>query len=182
MASFLYENAELGVRFEIDADFKPGPAADVSQRLRSGGNGAPELRTAYLARTDGEGRQAVLSVSCVDPTPSMTPAQLSEQLPIHNRQAAEMAEQRGWTILRRWQATIVGGHIAMRNEYVTPGTHPDDGATGDPEETNESHVQGCVVYIGTRTYQLLLGTHPPGDIDADRAVMDRAVGTLEFFA
>lgn len=182
MASFLYENADLGARFEIDADFEPGPATDASQRLWPGGNGIPEVRTAYLARADSEGRQAVLSVSYVDPTPAMTPEQLSEQLPIHNRQAAEMAEERGWTILRRWQATVVGGHMAMRDEYVTPGTHPDDSASGDPDETTASHVQGCVVYHGTRTYQLLLGVHPPGDLEADRAVFDRVIGTLEFLS
>jgi hypothetical protein len=180
VAGFLYENAELAVRFEIDADFEPGPATDVSQRPPSGGNGVTEVRTAYLARADSGGRQAVLSISRVDPTPAMTPEQLSEQLPIHNRRAAEMAEERGWTILRRWQATVVGGHMAMRDEYVTPGTHPDDSASGDPEDATASHVQGCVVYHGTRTYQLLLGVHPPGDIEGDRAVFDRAVGTLEF--
>jgi hypothetical protein len=179
LARFLYENAELGVRFEIDADFKPGPATDASPPLRSGGNGAPEVRTAYLSRTDGEGRQAVLSISRVDPTPAMTPEQLSRQLPIHNRQAAAMAKEREWTILRRWQATVVGGHMAMRDEYVTPGTHPDDSASADPEETTASHVQGCVVYAGTRTYQLLLGVHPPGDLEADRAVMQRVICTLE---
>jgi hypothetical protein len=176
VGTFLYENPELGVRFEVDDRFVPGPGTDVSSGLPS------EVRTAYLAWGDGEDRQWVLSISFVDPCPEMTPEELAGRIPVHNRAWAETAAERRWTVHREWEMTAVDGRLAMRNEYVSPGTHPDDNASADPADTTASHVQGWVVYVGPRTYQITLGVHPPGDLEAARAVMDLVMRTFEIFA
>ena len=193
---FVYENAELGVRFEIDGRFAPGP------RLEAPGGLPGDVRTAWLAARGAAG-QAVLSISSVQVGYELSPQELAEQLVIHNRYAALTAEQRGWTIHRPWEPTTVGGHLAMRNDYVAPGStlaggndgghdgdeDGDGGRDGRHEELAEAvaqrdstpgHVQGYVVYVGERTFQIMLGVDPPGDLAANRRVMERAMGTVEF--
>ena len=176
MGTFLYENPELGVRFEVDDRFAPGPGTDVSSGQSS------EVRSAYLAWGDGEGRQWVLSISFVEPCPVMTREELAERIPVHNQAWADMAEERGWTVHREWEMATVGGHPAMRDEYVSPATHPDDNVSADPEDAIASHLQGWVVYVGPRTYQITLGVHPPGDLEAARAVTETVMRTFEISA
>jgi len=192
--AFVYENDELGVRFEIDAHFQPGPRLQLPLDSPHAGR----VRSAYLAAHGASGGQAVLSVSAVEVGYDMSPQELADQLVIHNRYAALTAEQHGWVIHRPWQATTVGGYLAMRNDYVAPASSlelddagaPDrtpprapDPAGGDGQsESAPGHVQGYVVYVARRTYQILLGVHPPGNLDSNRRVMDRAMATIEFFA
>ncbi|HMK91590.1 MAG TPA: hypothetical protein VK576_01195 [Thermoleophilia bacterium] len=177
---FLYENGELGVRFEIDGRFAPGP------HLEAPGGLPGNVRSAYLAAHGAAGGQAVLSISSIDVGSAMSPQELAEQLVIHNRYAAMTAERHGWTIHRPWEPTTVGGFIAMRNDYVAPGSSLAD--TGDPDideivaqrDTAPGHVQGYVVYAGERTFQIMLGVNPPGNLDSNRRVMDQAMGSLQF--
>jgi len=194
--AYLYENDELGVRFEIDGRFAPGPRLEAPDDL------AGDVRSAYLATAVPEGAQAVLSISRVEVGYEMSPQELAEQLVIHNRYAALTAQREGWTIHRPWEPTTVGGHLAMRDDYVVPDA-PSDGAEADagdsgrsggaaagddirgeeatgPRDQSPGHMQGYIVYVGGCTYQLILGVHPPGDLDANRRVMAQVVGSLEF--
>jgi hypothetical protein len=191
--TFRYENAELGLRFEIDARFQPGPRLQLPADSPHLGR----VRSAYLAAHGASGGQAVFSIAWVEVGYDMSPQELAEQMIIHNRYAALTAEQQGWTIHRPWQATTVGGHLAMRNDYVAPASSlgpDDDAASGqageratDPaggngqSESAPGHVQGYVVYVARRTYQIMLGVHPPGNLDSNRSVMEHAMGSIEFF-
>ena len=176
---FLYENDDLGLRFEIDGRFAPGPGLEAPDGLP--GN----VRTAYLA-AHGAAGQAVLSISAVEAGYEMSPQELAEQLVIHNRYAALTAERHGWTIHRPWEPTTVGGYLAMRNDYVVPGSSLAD--TGNDElddivaqrDSAPGHVQGYVVYVGDRTFQIMLGVNPPGNLESNRRVMAKAIETLEF--
>jgi hypothetical protein len=191
----LYSNAELGLRFEIDDSFTDGPPLVPSPELP--GN----VTAAYLTAPAGDGGRATLSISRVEVGYDTSPQELAEQLVIHNRYAAHTAQQQGWTIHSPWKATTLGGYPAMRCDYVVPDLPASGPATGasaatgpvGEESTGEAatgaiggdsvpgHVQAWVAYVGGQTLQLMLGVDPPGDLDANRRLMEQAMRSLELF-
>jgi hypothetical protein len=194
-----FEDGGLGTRFEVDDAFTPGlpPAAPA---------GLPDnVRAACLARSDAAG-QAVLSIARVEVGYETSPQELAEQLVIHNRFTAHTAEQRGWTIHSPWKATMLAGYPAMHCDYVVPASagrvaqgRPEPAwpiapaetgppapqalplAGSDAEAGPPGHVQAWVAYVGPVTWQVMLGVDPPGDLDANRRVMDRVTRTFELF-
>lgn len=194
MSTRLYSNAELGLRFEIDDSFSDGPPLVPSPDLP--GN----VRAAYLTAPAGDGGRAILSISRVEVGYDTTPQELAEQLVIHNRYAAHTAQQQGWTIHSPWKATTLGGYPAMRCDYVVPessageaatgagpatGAPPGEAPTGDAAtgaiggDSVPGHVQAWVAYVGDHTLQLMLGVDPPGDLAANRRLMEQAMRSLE---
>ncbi len=118
----IYENAGVGVRFEIDARFAPGSGSPPSPGL-----GLDNVRTACLAFIDAGGGSHVLSIAAVEVLSETSPLELADQLVIHNRYAALTARQEGWTIHRPWEPASVAGQLAMRNDYVVPrSARPDE--------------------------------------------------------
>ena len=188
MSTRLYSNAELGLRFEIDDSFTDGPPLVPSPDLP--GN----VRAAYLSAPAGQGGRAILSISRVEVGYATTPQELAEQLVIHNRYAAHTAQQQGLTIHSPWKATTLGGYPAMRCDYVVAGDAAGEAAgdaIGGRAPTGESatgaiggdsvpgHVQAWVAYVGHHTLQVMLGVDPPGDLAANRRLMEQAMRSLE---
>jgi len=128
------------------------------------------VRSAYLTASDEDGGRAVLSLSVVGVEYVATAEWLDEQIPLHNRQAAEMAGRQSWTVYRFWERTTLAGLLAMRSAYEVPGKE---------EEEPAGQIQGLVAYGPEWTLQLLLGVYPPGALDRNRAVMDTVVATFE---
>ena len=193
----VYSNTELGVRFEIDDSFVPGP------RLKLPAGMPGDVRSAYLATRDPGGAQAVLSITRVEVGYDTSPQELAEHLLIHNRYAAHTAEQNGWTIHAPWRAALLGGHPAMHCDYVVPDRAGAVGANdaasvpgeaGGPPPTPDSplaaptqgstagHVQAWVAYAGHQTLQLMLSVDPPGDLVRNRATLETVVRTFEVSA
>ena len=202
MSTRLYSNAELGLRFEIDESFADGPPLVPSPGLP--GN----VRAAYLTAPAGGGR-AILSISRVEVGYDTSPQELAEQLVIHNRYAAHTAEEQGWTLHSPWKAAMLAGCPAMRCDYVVPapgeaaeaerGAGADQGAHGpgpgradsgqepqgstlgggEADAGSPGHVQAWVAYAGPVTWQIMLGVDPPGDLDANRRVMDQVARSFE---
>jgi hypothetical protein len=178
----IYDNAALGVRFEIDDSFVDGAVVETS--VDAPGN----VRSAYLAARGREGSQTMLSISRVEVGYDTSPHELAEQLVIHNRYAAHTAEQNGWTIHSPWKATMLSGYPAMHCDYVVPepAARPpsaDDAALpfAPPagEASTPGHLQAWVVYAGRATYQFTFSVNPPGDLSRNRAVAEAVVRTLE---
>jgi hypothetical protein len=203
----VYSNPELGVRFEIDDSFVPGPRLELPA-------GTPgDVRSAYLATHDPGGAQAVLSITRVEVGYDTSPQELAEHLLIHNRYAAHTAEQNGWTIHAPWKAALLGGHPAMHCDYVVPdragdvaagGAAAGDVVAGDAasvageaggppptpdlplaaptQDSTAGHVQAWVAYAGHQTLQLMLSVDPPGDLVRNRATLETVVRTFEVSA
>ena len=204
----VYSNAELGVRFEIDDSFVPGPGLELPAGMPG------DVKSAYLATRDPGGAQAVLSIARVEVGYDTSPQELAEHLVIHNRYAAHTAEQNGWTIHAPWRAAVLGGHPAMHCDYVVPdraGASGAGGGAGDaagaPGDTGDAasapgdaagppltpdlplaapthdstagHVQAWVAYAGRQTLQLMLSVDPPGDLARNRATLATVVNTIE---
>ena len=193
----VYSNAELGVRFEIDDSFVPGPGLELPAGMPG------DVRSAYLATRDLAGAQAVLSITRVEVGYDTSPQELAEHLLLHNRYAAHTAEQNGWTIHAPWRAALLGGHPAMHCDYVVPDRAGAAGAgdaagvpgeAGGPPPTPDSplaapaqdstagHVQAWVAYAGHQTLQLMLSVDPPGDLVRNRATLEAVVRTFEISA
>ena len=193
----VYSNTELGVRFEIDDSFVPGP------RLKLPAGMPGDVRSAYLATRDPGGAQAVLSITRVEVGYDTSPQELAEHLLIHNRYAAHTAEQNGWTIHAPWRAALLGGHPAMHCDYVVPdrvcavGANdaasvpgeaggppptPDSPLTAPTQDSTAGHVQAWVAYAGHQTLQLMLSVDPPGDLVRNRATLETVVRTFEVSA
>ena len=193
----VYTNTELGVRFEIDDSFVPGP------RLEPPAGMPGDVRSAYLATRDPGGAQAVLSITRVEAGYDTSPQELAEHLLIHNRYAAHTAEQNGWTIHAPWRAALLGGHPAMHCDYVVPGRPGAVGAgdaasaageaAGPPptpdlplaaptQHSTAGHVQAWAAYAGRQTLQLMLSVDPPGDLARNRATLETVVRTFEISA
>ena len=119
-----YSNPELGVSFEIDDSFVPGPRLELPAGMPG------DVKSAYLATRDPGGAQAVLSITRVEVGYDTSPQELAEHLLIHNRYAAHTAEQNGWTIHAPWRAAVLGGHPAMHCDYVVPDRAGASGAGG----------------------------------------------------
>ncbi len=167
----VYSDAELGVRFEIDDSFAPGP--DRESPAAAPGREPPaavpgDVRSVHLVAPGLAGGQAVLSISRVAAGYETSPHELADHLLIHNRYAAHTAEQNGWTIHSPWKAALLAGYPAMHCDYVVP-------------EASESagHVQEWIAYAGRQTFQLMLGVDPPGDLAGNRALMETIVRTFE---
>jgi len=200
-ATRVYDNAELGVRFEIDCSFVDGPTLDLSLDLP--GN----VRSAHLTARGPDGQQGVLSISRLEVGYDTSPQELAEQLVIHNHFAAHTAEQNGWTIHSPWKATMLGGYPAMHCDYVVPGAACEaasTGATGSGavtappaapplgsaappaapggEQSSPGHVQAWVAYVGPRTFQVMLGVNPPGDLARNRATVGTVIRSFEVTA
>jgi hypothetical protein len=193
----VYSNTELGVRFEIDDSFVPGPSLELPA-------GTPgDVRSAYLATRDPAGAQAVLSITRVEVGYDTSPQELAEHLLIHNRYAAHTAEQNGWTIHAPWRAALLGGHPAMHCDYVVPDRDgvvatgdaasipgeaggppptPDSPLTAPTQDSTAGHVQAWVAYAGHQTLQLMLSVDPPGDLVRNRATLETVVRTFEVSA
>ena len=193
----VYSNTELGVRFEIDDSFVPGPRLELPA-------GTPgDVRSAYLATHDPGGAQAVLSITRVEVGYDTSPQELAEHLLIHNRYAAHTAEQNGWTIHAPWRAALLGGHPAMHCDYVVPDRDgavatgdaasipgeaggppptPDSPLTAPTQDSTAGHVQAWVAYAGHQTLQLMLSVDPPGDLVRNRATLETVVRTFEVSA
>jgi len=203
----VYSNTELGVRFEIDDSFVPGPRLELPAGVPAGMPG--DVRSAYLATRDPAGAQAVLSITRVEVGYDTSPHELAEHLLIHNRYAAHTAEQNGWTIHAPWRAALLDGHPAMHCDYVVPerdgaaaagaaaasdAAASVPGETGGPPPTPDSplaapaqdstagHVQAWVAYAGHQTLQLMLSVDPPGDLVRNRATLETVVRTFEISA
>ena len=183
-----FEDADLGARFEVDGDFTPGPPLATPADL-------PGVRAACLARRDAAGA-AVLSIARVEAGYETTPQELAERLVLHNRYTAHTAEERGWTLHLPWKAAMLAGHPAMHCDYVVPAGASDDAATDSPagqtrepqalpvagaalEVGSPGHVQAWIAYAGPVTWQLMLGVDPPGDLDANRRVMEQVTSSFE---
>jgi hypothetical protein len=190
----VYSNTQLGVRFEIDDSFVPGPSLE----LPAGTSG--DVRSAYLATRDPAGAQAVLSITRVEVGYDTSPQELAEHLLIHNRYAAHTAEQNGWTIHAPWRVSLLGGHPAMHCDYVVPDRDgavaagaaasapgeadgppptPDSPLAAPTEDSTAGHVQAWVAYAGHQTLQLMLSVDPPGDLVRNRATLETVVRTFE---
>jgi hypothetical protein len=181
MSGRRFEDQTLGVRFEVDEAFAPGPPLDPPAGL------AESVRAAYLARRDDAG-SAVLSIARVEVGYETSPRELAEQLVLHNRFTAHAAEQRGWTLHSPWRAAMLAGYPAMHCDYVVPvgaaapavrGAQPLPLAGGDAEAGTAGHVQAWIAYAGPVTWQVMLSVDPPGDLDADRRVMDEVTRSFE---
>jgi hypothetical protein len=178
-----FEDAGLGARFEVDDAFAAATAPATPAGLPQ------NVRSACLARSDATG-QAVLSIARVEAGYETSPQEVAEQLVIHNRFTAHTAEQRGWTIHSPWKATMLAGYPAMHCDYVVPASagraardEPAPQALplagSDVEAGPPGHVQAWVAYVGPVTWQVMLGVDPPGDLDANRRVMDQVTRTFE---
>ena len=159
----VYDNAALGVRFEIDDSFVDGSVVETA--VDAPGN----VQSTYLAARGREGSQAMLSISRVEVGYDTSPHELAEQLVIHNRYAAHTAEQHGWTIHSPWKATMLSGYPAMHCDYVVPepATRPEPAdepalpfAPPAGEPSAPGHLQAWLVYAGRTTYQLHLQREP----------------------
>jgi hypothetical protein len=175
--TFIFEDADVGVRFAVDARFVPGPGSTPTPGL-----GLDHVRTAYLAFTDHEGHQYVLSVTSVAVGYEMTRERLDELLALQNESTAQMAAERGWTVCEPGRATTLGGRLARRNEFVTPGTHPDDREMVAADEDAASHVQAWTAFVPGRAVSLMLGVHPPADLNEARVLMQTVTDSFEFIA
>jgi hypothetical protein len=178
----LYSNTELGVRFEIDDSFVPGP------RLESPAEVPGDVRSAYLAARGPGGAQAVLSITRLEVGYDTSPQELAEHLLIHNRYAAHTAEQNGWTIHAPWRAALLSGYPAMHCDYVVPDSaaapgvsppRPDSPLAAPGESSSAGHVQAWVAYAGRQTIQLTLAVDPPGDLARNRAALETVIRTFE---
>jgi hypothetical protein len=112
----------------------------------------------------------------------MTREELEARLPAQNAYNADLGAERGWLLNTPAEIVTLAGRPATRNEFVTAGTHPDDRATEDEDEDASGHVQACAIFLEGRTVSLMLGVHPPADLDAARAIMETVTGSLELFA
>jgi hypothetical protein len=175
--TFIFAEARIGVRFAIDDRFVPGPAMEPSPDI-----GFSDVRSAYLGFADEEGRQYILSISTVAVPHALTQEELQARLPAQNAYNAELATERGWLLATPGEIVTVAGRPATRNEFVTAGTHPDDRATEEEDEDASGHVQACAIFLEGRTVSLMLGVHPPGDLDEARAIMETVIGSLELSA
>ena len=175
--TLVFHDPALGVRFAIDDRFVPGPAMEPSP-----GVGFGDVRSAYLGFADEAGRRYIFSISSVAVSHTMTREGLEARLPAQNAYNADLAAERGWSLNTPAEIVTVAGRPAIRNEFVTAGTHPDDRATDDEDEDASGHIQACAVFLEGRTVSLTLGVHPPGDLDEARAIMETVLGSLELSA
>jgi hypothetical protein len=175
--TFIFSDSAIGVRFAIDDRFVAGPPMEPSSDP-----GLGDVRSAYLGFSDEEGRQYILSISSVVVPYTMTHEELEDRLPAQNLYNDELAAERGWLLNTPAEIVTLAGRPATRNEFVTAGTHPDDRATLDEDEDASGHVQACAVFLEGRTVSLMLGVHPPGDLDEARVIMETVISSLEPFA
>jgi hypothetical protein len=175
--TFVFAEPRIGVRFALDDRFVAGPAMEPSSDA-----GLGDVCSAYLAFAEEGGRQYILSLSSVQASHTTTREDLEARLPTQNAHNAELAVERGWLLNTPAEIVAVAGWPATRNEFVTAGTHADDRATEDKDEDASGHVQACAVFLEDRTVSLMLGVHPPGDLDEARAIMETVIGSLELFA
>ena len=173
----VFDDSALGVRFAVDDRFVAGPPMDPSSDP-----GLGDVRSAYLGFSDEAGRQYILSISSVAVPHALTQEELQARLPAQNAYNAELAAERGWSLNTPAQIVTVADRPATRNEFVTAGTHPDDGATDDEDENAPGHVQACAVFLEGCTVSVTLGVHPPGDLDEARAIMETVLSSLELSA
>ena len=173
----VFDDSALGGGFTIDDRFVAGPAMDPSSDP-----GLGDVRSTCLGFADEAGRQYILSVSLVAVLRALTRQELEARLPAQNAYNAELAAERGWSLNTPAEIVTVAGRPAIRNEFVTAGTHPDDRATDDEDEDASGHIQACAVFLDGRTVSLTLGVHPPGDLDEARAIMETVLGSLELSA
>jgi hypothetical protein len=175
--TFIFAEPRVGVRFAMDDRFVPGPEMEAAPDLGFG-----DVRSAYLGFAGEEGRQYILSISTVAVPYTMSHEELEARLPAQNAYNAELATERGWLFTTPVEIVTVAGRPAIRNEFVSAGTHPDDRATEDEDEDASGHVQACAVFLEGRTISLMLGVHPPGDLDEARAIMETVISSLELSA
>ena len=177
-ATRLYANAELGVRFEIDASFVDGPPGGPAPALPD------NVVAAYLTADSADGPRAVLSICRVEAGYETSPQELAEQLVIHNRFAAHTATRNGSTIHSPWKATMLAGYPAMHCDYVVPGAGGGPASLAVPAggPAPLGHVQAWVVYAGPRTFQVMLAVDPPGDLAGNRATAETVVHSFEIGA
>lgn len=123
----VYRDATLGVHFEIDDSFAPGPRREWPAGMPG------DVRSACLVASGSGGEQAVLSISRVAAGSDTSPQEVADHLLIHNRYAAHTAEQNGWTIHSPWKAALLAGYPAMHCDYVAPGPAA---ASGVPAATS----------------------------------------------
>jgi hypothetical protein len=175
--TFVFAEPRIGVRFAIDDRFVAGPPMEPSSDP-----GLGDVRSAYLGFADEAGWQYILSISSVVVPHTMTRDELEVRLPAQNDYNAELAAERGWLLNTPAEIITVAGRPATRNEFVTAGTHPGDRATEDEDEDASGHVQACAIFLDGRTVSLMLGAHPPADLDEARAIMETVIGSLELLA
>jgi hypothetical protein len=175
--TFVFAEPRIGVRFAIDDRFVAGPAMEPSPDTDFG-----DARSAYLGFADEEGRQYIVSISSAAVPYVLTREDLEARLPAQNAYNAELAAERDWPLSTPAEIVTAAGRPATRNEFVTAGTHPDDRATEDEDEDASGHVQACAVFLDGRTVSLMLGVHPPGDLDEARVIMETVISSLELFA
>lgn len=140
------------------------------------------MRSAYLGFADEEGRQYIVSISSVAVPYVLAREDLEARLPAQNAYNAELAAERDWLLSTPAEIITAAGRPATRNEFVTTGTHPDDHVTEEKGEDASGHVQACAVFLEGRTVSLMLGVHPPGDLDEARVIMETVISSLELLA
>lgn len=185
--TFAFEDADVGVRFEIDARFAAGPRVEPAVTTAQAGAPRPiaEVRTAYLTAALGADRHPVLSVSAVAVEYEMTREKLQGDLALHNERGAQIAAEKGWTLIRPWELAELGGSLAMRCEYVVPPParlreHGEEGELELP--VTPLHLQSWIAYVGRWTYQVVLSSDSDRHLDNDRALMETVTRTFEFIA
>jgi hypothetical protein len=190
----VFADAELGLRFEVDARFRVAPRDEGETAAALG---RLSMAHAYLtASEDTEGWQAVLSIAAVAVDYETDRDKLAEQIAVHNRFGVVTAAKGGWTLIRPWEQTELCGYPAMRNEYVTPRAEE---TAGVADRYTASHIQAWTVYVGRRTLQIILGVdiagvdaaalakqggdalkaHPPDWLTRDRELAEPPLRTLE---
>lgn len=175
--TFVFSDPAIGVRFSLDDRFVAGPAMEPSSDA-----GLGDIRSVYLAFTEEAGRQYILSLSSVRVPYPMTAEELEARLPAQNEYNTGLAVERGWLLNTPATIVTVAGRPATRNEFVTAAIHPDDHVTEEADEEASGHVQACTIFLDGCTVSLMLGVHPPGDLDEARTIMETVVGTLELLA
>jgi hypothetical protein len=171
--TFVFADDDVGVRFTIESRFVAGPKVAPSEIFLG------RVASAYLAAVEDDDRTAILSLSSVEVDYEMTRAQLDEAVAGVVAYTAGLAEQRGWTIYRPHEACEVAGHLAMRNEFAAKGGIDENGEPADEETHPAGHIQSCTVYLEGRNLSIMLGVHPPGDLDRARRSMEQVLATLE---
>ena len=171
----VYGNTELGVRFEIDDSFVPGPRLELPAGVPAGMPG--DVRSAYLATRDPAGAQAVLSITRVEVGYDTSPHELAEHLLIHNRYAAHTAEQNGWTIHAPWRAALLGGYPAMHCDYVVPER---DGAAATGAAVTDASAPGAgATRAAARTPSEADGPPPTPDSPLTAPAQDSTAGHVQ---
>ena len=206
MSTHLYSNAELGLRFEIDDSFTDGPPLPVSSdlpgnvkaaclaapagggrailsisRVEVGYDTSPQelaeqlvihnRYAAHTARQQGWTIHSPWKATTLGGYPAMRCDYVVPEAPA-TEPAAGAPAATGAPAAAGTPAAVGGPVRGAPTGEAATGAIGGDCAPG--------HVQAWVAYIGDQTLQVMLGVDPPGDLSANRRLMEQAMRSLEF--